>query len=236
MRIYNIKENRKEEILEYIRALIETRYGYPALASISIDDQSVCGSDIYGFQFNGGNTGSKCINCVIFKNPKSEDDPLIIGHGMRGYDYYGTSSNVTIKLSNFLAENPKYANMEEWLDPAVSERERCKNTNTDSRTKTCGFRRPDGLEYILDIPDEALDNGRVVGNSSPSAPINVWMKNMEDSLTTRYYRDLALDDIYNIKRDQVTWINGIWFGYDYMPLGSVMVGLSPRTPANTVNR
>ena len=93
---------------------------------------------------------------------------------------------------------------------------KCKYTHTDSTTKTCGFRRPDGKEYILDIPNEALTRDRVVGSDNPSAPINVWIRSMEDSLTTRYYRDLTLDELMNIKRDQVTCINGLWFAFDYL--------------------
>lgn len=221
-KIYNIKEDIKDQIYEYIRYLIKCQYGYIdqiALSYISIDNTNTCSRDIYGFNFNGNNSGSKCINCGIYTIPKVDNPPLIVeladDKKSRGYDYYTYSSGVSIKLSNFLKNNPEWSNIEDWADP-IFKRMKCKYTTTDSATKTCGFRRPDEKEYILDIPEHALDRGRVVGSSDPSAPINVWIKSMEDSLTTRYYRDLSLDEIYNIKRNQSTYIDGLWFGYDYM--------------------
>ena len=219
IKIYNIKEDKLEEFFEYVRQLIKSQYGYInpiGISYLSIDSRNVCGTDIYDFNFNANNSGSKCINVGIYKDPKVDNPPLIVDDKkIRGYDYYTYSTNVTIKLSNFLNNNPQWSDITDWADPIIVNREKCKYTNTDGQTKTCGFRRPDEKEYILDIPDEALDNGSVVGNSNPSAPINVWIRSMEESLTTRYYRDLALDDVYDIKRNQTTWVDGLWFGYDY---------------------
>lgn len=38
---------------------------------------------------------------------------------------------------------------------------------------------------------------------------------MEESLTTKYYRELAIDDLYDIKRNQTIYVDGLWFEYDY---------------------
>lgn len=219
VQIYDIREDKKDELFEYVRQLIKSQYGYIkpiAISGISINNTNLCSNDIYGFHFNANNSGSKCINVGIYNDPKVDNPPLIIDKKIKGYDYYTYSTNVTIKLSNFLNNNPQWSDIDDWADPITTNRKKCKYTNTDSQTKTCGFRRPDDMEYILDIPDEALDNGRVVGNSNPSAPINVWIRSMEEALTTRYYRDLALDDVYDIKRNQITWIDGLWFEYDYL--------------------
>ena len=220
--VYSIKKDKKDELSEYIRQLITSQcfmsttgsFTLIAISSISIDNANHCSNDIYGFNFNTNNYGSKCINVLIYLYPKSDNTPLIIDETMRGYDYYTTSNNITIKLSNFLNNNPKWSNITDWAEPTTN-KVRCKYTNTNSQNITCGFKRPDNKEYILDIPNEVLDNGRVVGNSNPSAPINVWIKSMEESLTTKYYRELAIDDLYDIKRNQTTYVDGLWFEYDY---------------------
>lgn len=213
MKIYNIKEDKKDELFEYIRQLIIVQCKYENSIAISnnigIYNVNNCSNDIYGFNFDRNNNGTKCINITVYQNCKSTFDnpkPLIVDNG---YKYY---SNLTIKLSNFLNNNPKWSNISDWTEP---NKEKCKYATTSSLNKTCGFRRPDNKEYILDIPNEVLDNGRVVGSSNPSAPINVWIKSMEESLTTKYYRDLAIDDLYDIKRNQTTYADGIWFEYDY---------------------
>lgn len=216
--VYSIKKDKKDELSEYIRQLIlkyvKSESEVVAISSISIDNTNLCSNDIYGFNFNSNNYGSKCINVLIYLYPKSDNTPLIIDETMRGYDYYTSSNNITIKLSNFLNNNPKWCNITDWAEPSTN-KIRCKYTNTNGQNITCGFKRPDDKEYILDIPNEVLDNGRVVGNSNPSAPINVWIKSMEESLTTKYYRELAIDDLYDIKRNQRTYVDGIWFDYDY---------------------
>lgn len=65
--------------------------------------------------------------------------------------------------------------------------------NSDSESKTSTFKRPDGREYVLNIPNEALTNGVVVGSDNPSAPINVWRVSMENKLTKKYYREKSID-------------------------------------------
>lgn len=222
--VYSIKKDKKDELSEYIRQLITSQcfmsttgsFTLIAISSISIDNANHCSNDIYGFNFNTNNYGSKCINVLIYLYPKSDNTPLIIDETMRGYDYYTTSNNITIKLSNFLNNNPKWSNITDWAEPTTN-KVRCKYINTYliDNEQTIGFKRPDNKEYILDIPNEFLENGlnfrRVVGGPS----LHSWIKSMEESLTTKYYRELAIDDLYDIKRNQTIYVDGTWFEYDY---------------------
>ena len=75
--------------------------------------------------------------------------------------------------------------------------------NTDKRRAS--IERPDGKEYWVNFPDDEVDDRRIL----------TWIKPIVDSLTISYWRDIALDKTFNIKREQCVWVEGLWFSYDY---------------------
>lgn len=52
-----------------------------------------------------------------------------------------------------------------------------------------------------------------------------WVKPIEDGLTTKYYRQKALDKTLNTIRDLSTYIEGLWYDYDYKDGDIVIKGI-----------
>jgi hypothetical protein len=75
--------------------------------------------------------------------------------------------------------------------------------NTEERR--AAIERPDGKSYWVDFPDDEPNDKNLL----------TWIKPIVESLTISYWRDIALDKTFNIKREQCVWVEGLWFSYDY---------------------
>jgi hypothetical protein len=75
--------------------------------------------------------------------------------------------------------------------------------NTEERR--AAIERPDGKSYWVDFPDDEPNDKNLL----------TWIKPIVESLTISYWRDIALDKTFNIKREQSVWVEGLWFSYDY---------------------
>ena len=75
--------------------------------------------------------------------------------------------------------------------------------NTEERR--AAIERPDGKSYWVDFPDDEPNDKNLL----------TWIKPIVESLTISYWREIALDKTFNIKREQCVWVEGLWFSYDY---------------------
>ena len=75
--------------------------------------------------------------------------------------------------------------------------------NTEERR--AAIERPDGKSYWVNFPDDEPNDKNLL----------TWIKPIVESLTISYWRDIALDKTFNIKREQSVWVEGLWFSYDY---------------------
>ena len=206
-KVYTIKKD--HPVLESIRQEILNSPGYTkdtiGIHQPSIDDSALCGSDIYGLIFNANNRDVLTINVGVFFNPKSDNSPKILSEGVKGYDYYTTSSNVSIKLKNFLERNPQFSNIDEWIIPVVHPKGKLKYDGHNSEERRFKVSGIEGVEYHVSFP-EHVKNGNGVSE---------WSKPVCEALTRSYWREVSLDIAFNIKRKRAVWVEGIWFRYDY---------------------
>lgn len=203
--LYKIDKN--NPVVELIRQEIHKGYFKEngieiAIDHLSIDSQSVCTNELYGFHFNVYTMLTPTINVGIYTRAKVDNPPTIIQDNQKGYDYYQSSTNISIKLKNFIERFPQYKEIEEWATPAP--KEKCKYHN--SSDKVVYIKRPDDKHYLVDIPDGVINGSTEWSN---------WMNPLEESLTTKFYRDKAFDDLYNIKRGLTFYVDGFWYFYDY---------------------
>ncbi len=84
-------------------------------------------------------------------------------------------------------------------------KEPCRYSGHNTDERRAAIARPDGKSYWINFPDDEPDDRRIL----------TWIKPIVESLTISYWRDIALDKTFNIKREQSVWIEGLWFSYDY---------------------
>ena len=87
----------------------------------------------------------------------------------------------------------------------VEIKQSCRYSGHNSSERRVSIERPDGKEYWINFPDNEKDDRRIL----------TWIKPIVESLTISYWRDIALDKTFNIKREQFVWVEGLWFLYDY---------------------
>ena len=204
-KIYTIKKD--HPVLEVIRQEILKSPGFTkdiiGIYPPSIDSRPLCGSDIYGLSFNANNWDVLTINVGIFFNPKSDTPPLMVSSD--GYDHYKSSSNVSIKLKTFLERNPQFSNIDEWTEAVVHPKGKLKYAGHNSGDRRFSVNGIEGVEYEVSFPEHVPnDNG-----------VTEWSKPACEALTKSYWREVALDIAFNIKRGKSVWVEGVWFYYDY---------------------
>ena len=212
---YNIKKD--HPVINVIHNELQKVYkNTVALAGISIATP-VNNTDIYGFNFNANANKCLTINCSIYHTPMIakeifNDTPLRVeslspeSKTFRGYDYYTSSSNCAIKLSNFISKFPQYSNLEDWAEKVKSEKINCKYSGHNSTNKTVSIRLPNNETINIKWPDNITSDSNLL----------TWVKPIEDAETKKYYRQKAFDKLFNIKREQIIWIKGVWISYDYI--------------------
>jgi len=84
-------------------------------------------------------------------------------------------------------------------------KEPCRYSGHNSKERRATIERPDGKKYCVNFPDDEVDDRRILN----------WIKPIVESLTISYWREIALDKTFNIKREQCVWVEGLWFSYDY---------------------
>lgn len=87
----------------------------------------------------------------------------------------------------------------------VEIKQSCRYSGHNSEERRASIERPDGKEYWINFPDDEKDDRRIL----------TWIKPIVESLTISYWRDIALDKTFNIKREQCVFLEGLWFLYDY---------------------
>lgn len=208
---YNIKKD--HPVINVIHNEIQQVYkDIVAIAGISIDTP-INNTDIYGFNFNANANKCLTINCCIYYKPKEifNNTPLRIeslspeSKKFRGYDYYTYSSNCAIKLSNFISRFPHYSNLEDWTEKVKNEKISCKYSGHNTTNKTVSIRLPNSETISIKWPDNITDSNLLT-----------WVKPIEEAETKKYYRQKAFDKLFNIKREQIIWIKGVWLSYDYI--------------------
>jgi hypothetical protein len=206
-KIYTIKKD--HPVLEVIRQEILKSPGFTkdviGIGSPSIDDKALCGSDIYGFHFNANNWDVLTLNIGVFFNPKSEDAPKILSEHNKGYDHYTTSSNVSIKLKTFLERNPEFKNIEEWAEKVVYKKGKFKYNGHNSNERRFSVSGIGDLKYDISFPENVPNDKGILEWSKPAC----------EALTKSYWREVRLDETFNIKRGRSVWVEGTWFTYDY---------------------
>jgi len=209
---YNIKKD--HPVIDAIHNEVQKVYkDTVALAEIYID-KPITSTDIYGFNFTANANKCLTIGCHIYYKPKEifKDTPLRVeslspeSKTFRGYDYYTSSSNCAIKLSNFISRFPQYSNLEDWAEKVKAEKIKCKYDGHNSTNKTVGIRLPNKEIIYVKWPD----------NITSDRDLLTWVKPIEEAETKKYYRQKAFDKLYNIKREQIIWIKGVWLNYDYI--------------------
>ena len=84
-------------------------------------------------------------------------------------------------------------------------KEPCRYRGHNTEERRAAIERPDGKSYWVDFPDDEPNDKNLL----------TWIKPIVESLTISYWRDIALDKTFNIKREQSVWVEGLWFSYDY---------------------
>lgn len=204
-KVYTIKEG--HEIIEFIRNEIQNSWkdhDKIGISHLSIDSRALCGSDIYGLQFNGNNWDVLTINVGYFGKPKVENPPTNLIKSTEGYKYYEYSCNASIKLKTFLEKNPQWSSIDQWADVVHHKKGKFKYSghNTDNRRVSV---RLGDISYDISFPENEPNDRNLL----------TWVKPLEESLTTMHYRNIALDKAFNIKRGRSAWLDGVWFYYDY---------------------
>jgi hypothetical protein len=172
---------------------------------IIITERPIVSSDIYGFKFNGNNWDVRVINIAYFNGPKVENASKILNTDINGYDQYTYSCNTCIKLKTFLERNPQWSqNMDEWMIPIIEDKKSAKyyGHNTD---RQASIRLPNDKSVIVKMPDDLTQSDFLD-----------WVHSEAEKITIQYYREEALNEVLNIKRDRSVYVNGIWFKYDYI--------------------
>ena len=201
---YNIKKS--HPIIKIIHSELKQIYNKSALNSLALTTETSCKTDIYGFEFNSNNLGCLVINGSICYNSKSTDPPEFVGslsptdEVLDGYKYYNYTTSFSIKLKNFLTRFPQFDKIEDWSVKIIEPKIECKYYTHSSGYVYIG--RPDKKRYKIKIATQTT--------------IFNWINPLIKNLTTQYYREIALDEILNIKRDLNTYINGIAFKYNYL--------------------
>ena len=84
-------------------------------------------------------------------------------------------------------------------------KEPCRYSGHNEKERRAAITRPDGKQYWVDFPENEPDDRNIL----------TWIKPMVNSLTISYWRDIALDKAFNIKREQSVGVEGLRFLYDY---------------------
>lgn len=84
-------------------------------------------------------------------------------------------------------------------------KEPCRYRGHNSDERSAIIERPDGKSYWVNFPDDEPNDKNLL----------TWIKPIVESLTISYWREIALDKTFNIKREQCVWVEGLWFSYDY---------------------
>jgi hypothetical protein len=202
-RVYTIKDD--HPVIDFIRLEIEGYLNKPVcISKPSIDNEPVCGSDIYGLQFNSNNRLVPTINVNVFYQEKSDNSPKILKSDESGYEYYKYSTSVSIKLKTFIERNPQFNNIDDWADIVKPKREsfRYHGHNSINKRFTAAI---NSVNYSISFPKDKESDSDILDWSKPAC----------EALTRMYWRDKALDIAFNIKRNRTVWVDGIWFRYDY---------------------
>ena len=206
-KVYSIKED--HPILEAIRQEILNSPGFKrdiiGILPPSIDDRALCSGDVYGLKFNANNWDVLTINVGFFYNPKSDKSPMFISDHSKGYDYYNTYTNVSIKLKTFLERNQQFSNIDEWSIPVVYQKGKLRYDAHNSKERCFKVTGIEGVEYHISFPEHVNDDRGILEWSKPAC----------EALTKSHWREVSLDIAFNIKRKRSVWVEGIWFSYDY---------------------
>lgn len=209
---YSINEG--HPVVEAIRQEILKSPGYTkdiiGIYTPAIYNRALCSTDIYGFRFNANNWDILTINVGTYFNPKSELAPPILSDVDKGYDYYGTSSNVSIKLKTFLERNPQFSDISEWTQPVVHPKEKLRYSGHRSDDRRFSVDGIEGVKYEVSFPESVIDDRDILEWSKPAC----------EALTKSYWREVALDKSFNIIRGrrvgiEVRGSGCVWFYYDY---------------------
>lgn len=173
---------------------------------IIITERPIVSTDIYGFKFNGNNWDVRVINIAYFKGPKVENASKILNADVNGYDQYKYSCNTCIKLKTFLERNPQWSqNIDEWMIPIIEDKKSAKYEGHNTDRRTASIRLPNDRSVIVKMPDDLTQSDFLD-----------WVHSEAEKITIQYYREEALNEVFNIKRDRSVYVNGIWFKYDYI--------------------
>lgn len=173
---------------------------------ILITERPIVSTDIYGFRFNSNNWDVRVINIAYFSDPKIDNASKILNRDVDGYEQYTYYCNTCIKLKTFLEKHKQWSqNIDEWMIPVIEDKIEARTMGYNSKNRTASIRLPNDKDVEIKIPEE-LKNSDVYE----------WHKSEAKKMTLQYYREEALNEALNIKKDRYVYVNGFWFKYDYI--------------------
>lgn len=168
-------------------------------------DKPMVSQDIYGTKFNSNNQNVSCINVQFYLNKKTDNPPKIIDKNIIGYNNYLSSCNTCLKLKTFLEKHPQWeSTIDIWKIPIIEEKKQAWYSGHNEQDRTASIRLPNNNSIRVKMPDDLKQKDFLD-----------WVTKEADEMTLQYYREKELNKVLNIKKEQVVYVDGIWFYYNY---------------------